>query len=131
MTSCARADMTTTFSQRLIEAAQHYYVLVDTNDVEGILALFTTDAVYHRPGYGPMVGRSQIEEFYRSQRVIERASHRLAEVVASGSMVAVHGQCAAHLKDGRDVDLRFADFFVADETGAFRRRDTFFFAPLV
>jgi hypothetical protein len=55
----------------------------------------------------------------------------VVDVVASGSAVAVHGTCTARLKDGSDLDLRFADFFVADQAGLFRRRDTFFFTPLV
>ena len=119
------------FCERLERAVRTYYQLVDANDVDGVVAMFAEDAVYNRPGYDPLIGRRQIERFFRDQRVIERGRHTVTEVVVSGSVVAVHGACSATLKSGRDLDLRFADFFVANASGAFQKRDTFFFAPLV
>jgi steroid delta-isomerase len=116
---------------RLVVAVRRYYDCVDSNDVDGVVALFTDDAVYHRPGYEPLVGRRRLERFYREERVIQRGEHRLAAVVVHGPAVAVHGEFSGTLRDGRELTLRFADFFLATETGSFRRRDTFFFTPLV
>ncbi|MFC0070453.1 hypothetical protein ACFFQW_42150 [Umezawaea endophytica] len=38
---------------------------------------------------------------------------------------------AGVLHDGKEVSLRFSDFFEFTDDGRFSRRDTFFFAPLV
>jgi len=110
---------------------RRYYRMVDGNDVDGLLALFATDAVYARPGYERLRGRAEIRAFYTGQRVIERGEHTLDCLVAEGDRVAVHGEFVGTLRDGRSVRLRFADFFVVDDEGLFTRRDTFFFAPLI
>jgi steroid delta-isomerase len=79
-----------------------------------------------------MKGRAAMAEFYRGQRVISAGVHTLDRMTIDGSGAAVHGEFAGVLKDGREVRLRFADFFVVvAENGLFARRDTFFFTPLV
>lgn len=108
-----------------------YYHRVDAGDVPGLLALFAEDAVYRRPGYPPLVGRDALERFYREQRIIRAGSHSLSVTVAQGDSVAVHGVFEGALLDGREVSLRFADFFEFTATGVIGVRDTFFFAPLV
>jgi ketosteroid isomerase-like protein len=108
-----------------------YYQRVDAGDVPGLLALFTEDAVYRRPGYPPLIGRDALERFYREQRIIRAGCHSLAATVAQGDSVAVHGVFEGALRDGRQVTLRFADFFEFTGAGVIRARDTFFFAPLV
>ncbi|MEU5284516.1 nuclear transport factor 2 family protein [Streptomyces sp. NPDC020755] len=110
---------------------RHYYELVDVGDVPGLLDLFAPDAVYRRPGYEPLVGRAQLEQFYREQRVIKTGRHALSTMLVQGDSAAVHGTFEGALHDGRAVALRFADFFTFSVNGAFRSRDTFFFAPLV
>ncbi|MGC4806688.1 nuclear transport factor 2 family protein [Micromonospora sp. DT233] len=111
---------------------RRYYELVDGGDVPALVGLFAADAVYHRPGYPPIVGREALERFYREQRVIRQGRHTLRTLVGSGAEIAVHGEFHGVLHDGREVALRFADFFTfADDEPAFSRRDTFFFAPLV
>jgi len=108
-----------------------YYELVDQGDVPGLVGLFEPDAVYCRPGYEPMVGHDGLTEFYRDQRVIREGRHIITDVVAASSQVAVRGEFNGVLHDGRAVSLRFSDFFEIGDGGAFRRRDTYFFAPLV
>ncbi|MDH6108603.1 steroid delta-isomerase [Kitasatospora sp. MAP12-15] len=110
---------------------QHYYELVDANDIDGLLDLFTPDAVYHRPGYAPLIGRAELERFYSADRVIARGTHSLHTVVACDDEVAAHGEFSGTLKDGSQVTVRFADFFAVREDGRFARRDTFFFSPVV
>jgi ketosteroid isomerase-like protein len=63
-----------------VGAVRRYYSLVDANDVAGIVDLFTDDAVYHRPGYEPLVGRQDLERFYREDRVIQAGAHRLTAI---------------------------------------------------
>ncbi|MFJ1767382.1 nuclear transport factor 2 family protein [Amycolatopsis sp. NPDC088138] len=110
---------------------RHYYRLVDRGDVEGLIALFDTDAVYHRPGYQPLHGHEELRHFYLEDRVIRDGRHDLDTVIASDDEVAVHGSFRGMLHDGNEVDVRFADFFTFQSDGSFSRRDTFFFAPLV
>ena len=108
-----------------------YYQLVAAGDVPALVALFSPDAVYERPGYAPLRGRDELTAFYRDARVIVDGRHRLRTTVTDGTAVAVHGDFEGLLKDGSRVRLRFADFFELDAEGLFRRRDTFFFEPAV
>jgi ketosteroid isomerase-like protein len=110
---------------------RRYYELVDSGDVSALVSLFAVDAVYHRPGYAPISGRAELERFYREDRVIKEGRHTLCALVGSVAEIAVHGEFHGVLRDGRAVDLRFADFFQFGDEDAFLRRDTFFFAPLV
>ncbi|WP_371478785.1 nuclear transport factor 2 family protein [Kitasatospora sp. NBC_00315] len=107
-----------------------YYDLVDAGDVAGLVALFTPEAVYFRPGYElPFAGHAEIAAFYTSGRIIDTGSHSLAQVVTDRNGVAVHGEFRGILKDGTRVAFRFADFFALAADGRFSRRDTFYFMP--
>ncbi|MFB4421393.1 nuclear transport factor 2 family protein [Streptomyces sp. QL37] len=110
---------------------RRYYELVDVDDVPGLVNLFTEEAVYRRPGYEPLVGRTDLERFYREDRVIREGRHVVSTLLLDGDDAAVHGTFSGTLRDGREVDLRFADFFTFSEADAFCCRETFFFAPLV
>lgn len=106
-----------------------YYELVDANDVDGLVALFTPDATYERPGYEPMRGHSGLTAFYSGERIIASGAHTLTHTVVDGDEVAVQGRFAGTARDGRVLDLRFADFFRLDgERIAYRT--TYFYAPL-
>lgn len=110
---------------------RRYYELVDMGDVPALVELFDHEAVYCRPGYDPLVGRAELERFYREQRVIKEGRHTLSTTLVHEDGAAVHGTFEGTLHDGQTVSLRFADFFTFSTTGAFRSRDTFFYAPLV
>jgi len=114
-----------------VQRVREYYELVDSGAVQALVELFAVGAEYHRPGYEPLVGRAQLEHFYRVQRVIREGRHTLTAVVESGDCVAVHGEFNGVLHDDRETSLRFADFFRLTAAGEFSRRDTFFFSPLV
>lgn len=114
-----------------VRAVRDYYACVDSGQISALVDLFADDAEYHRPGYEPIVGRNQLESFYREQRIIRDGRHTLTAIVGSDDLVAVHGEFNGVLQDGSSTSVRFADFFRFDHTGRFARRDTFFFAPLV
>jgi ketosteroid isomerase-like protein len=114
-----------------VSAVRRYYTLVDEGDVPGLVALFAPDAVYHRPGYPPLVGSAELTAFYLDQRIIREGRHTIASLVADSPHVAVQGTFAGVLHDGRTVDLRFSDFFTVGQDDRFTRRDTYFFTPLV
>ncbi|MFI7672827.1 nuclear transport factor 2 family protein [Actinophytocola sp. NPDC049390] len=112
-------------------AVRRYYELVDQGDVDGLVALFDPEAVYHRPGYPPLCGKEELLRFYSSQRVIKEGKHTVGTLVANGAEVAVHGEFHGTLHSGETVEARFADFFRCHPDGTFARRDTFFFVPLI
>ncbi|MFF0430546.1 nuclear transport factor 2 family protein [Streptomyces sp. NPDC004520] len=114
-----------------LRKVRRYYELVDAGQVQALVDLFAEDAQYHRPGYEPLVGKDQLEHFYRERRVIREGRHTVTTTVESGDCVAVHGEFNGVLHDDRQSSLRFADFFHLDTDGRFSRRDTFFFSPLV
>jgi ketosteroid isomerase-like protein len=118
-------------NDHVAEHVRRYYECVDAGQVDQLLDLFRPNAVYNRPGYPPMEGRAAMEAFYRGERVISAGAHTLDRLTVDETGAAVHGQFTGVLKDGREVSLRFADFFVVGEDGLFARRDTFFFAPMV
>ncbi|MBB6118425.1 nuclear transport factor 2 family protein [Nocardiopsis algeriensis] len=112
--------------------AREVYARVDGGDIGGLLELFSDDVVYERPGYQPIVGRTSFERFYREARVIREGVHTPdSVVVGEDGRVAVQGSFAGVLKDGTSVSLRYADFFTSGPDGRFRRRDTYFFSPMV
>lgn len=110
---------------------RHYYERVDAGDVAGVLDWFADDAVYHRPGYPPMRGRTSLAGFYGGERVIASGSHALDDVVVDGARVAVRGVFAGTLKDGSQVELGFSDFITYDAGGRALERRSYFARPAV
>lgn len=116
-------------SQDRIDLVRTYYDLVDAKD-DSMFELFHPESTYERPGYKPLEGRAEIEDFYRQDRVIESGSHSLETVIASDNLVAVEGSFSGVLRDGRDVTIRFAEFFEIEDSKFLRRR-SYFFVPSV
>ncbi|AYJ51622.1 nuclear transport factor 2 family protein [Rhodococcus sp. P1Y] len=108
-----------------------YYELVDANRVEDMLALFDDQAIYRRPGYEPLNGKSMLRSFYNGVRVIEHGSHQITCVIKQDRSAAVVGCFEGKLKSGSQVNVRFSDFFSLNEQGLITERDTFFFTPSI
>ena len=108
-----------------------YYDCVDAGDVEGLIALFTPDSVYRRPGYAPLSGHAELRHFYEEVRVIESGRHEVAQIVVELPSVVVVGDFAGRLRDGSDSTARFCDVFELTADHRIARRETFFSAPLV
>ncbi|MFE2358885.1 nuclear transport factor 2 family protein [Streptomyces parvulus] len=123
--------MTTFEVQQITERVRRYYALVDDGDVEGVVGLFADRAVYERPGYDPIVGREGLDAFYRGLRVIDSGRHRVVTLVVGSHDAAVEGEFRGRLKDGSEVELRFADFFRLNGELLIEVRNTYFFSPLV
>ncbi|MFC8571192.1 nuclear transport factor 2 family protein [Streptomyces sp. NPDC057245] len=117
--------------EQIAERVRRYYALVDDGDVRGVVGLFADRAVYERPGYEPIVGRDGLDAFYRGERVIDTGSHTVVSLVVGTGDAAVEGEFHGTLKDGSEVDLRFADFFRLNEDLLFEARNTYFFSPMV
>ena len=86
-----------------------YYDLVDANDVDGLVALFTPDATYERPGYEPMRGHSGLTAFYSGERIIASGAHTLTHTVVDGDEVAVQGRFAVAGTHAGRVEHAVAD----------------------
>jgi len=114
-----------------LQQIHHLYELIDTGDSAGVADLHAADAMYHRPGYEPMIGREAVFWFYHRDRIIAAGQHRIEMAVAEREQVAVHGRFGGRLHDGTPVDLRFADFFALDRTGLITERRTFYFTHTV
>lgn len=113
------------------DAVRRYYERVDAGDVAGVLDCFTDDAVYHRPGYDPMVGRESLAAFYGGDRVIADGRHSLDALLVDGNHVAVRGRFEGTLKDGSAARVGFCDFFVLDEEDRALTRHSYFDRPAV
>lgn len=109
---------------------REYYRLVDRNDFDALLSLFTLNAWYERPGYGRMNGTSDLQRFYSEERVIDVGRHIIDQLCSVGDFVIVQGRFTGLLKDGKSVSLGFADFFEMKGVKISGRR-TYFFAALV
>ncbi|HET9894001.1 MAG TPA: nuclear transport factor 2 family protein [Streptosporangiaceae bacterium] len=131
MTTTEVRDESLARQEARVSAVRRYYSCVDADDVTGLISLFAPDARYRRPGYEPLNGRDELERFYRGERVILQGSHTLTTLVVAENDIAVQGEFSGVLRDGREVSLRFADFFSFGPDNLFSRRDTYFFAPMV
>lgn len=87
-----------------------YYDLVDTRNLEGVLALFHPQIMYERGGQGAIHGIGELRNFFESGRLIREGRHELTTVLADGQHVAVRGQFSGTLHSGEAVTVRFADF---------------------
>ncbi|MGV0602986.1 nuclear transport factor 2 family protein [Mycolicibacterium sp. XJ1904] len=113
------------------DVVQKYYAEVDGGDVNAVMELFESDAEYARPGYSPMSGREAIRRFYEVDRVIVSGQHTIDSLVIDSGTVAVEGRFRGTLRGGVDADIKFADFFSLGPNGLIKRRQTYFYAPLV
>lgn len=111
-------------------AIKEYYRLVDANDIDGILALFTANCIYERPGYDPILGSQALRRFYEVDRVIAAGVHVVGRPLTAADSAAVEGVFKGVLRSGEEVSVRFADFFHM-VGGLIDLRRTYFFAPLV
>ncbi|KPN32011.1 ketosteroid isomerase-related protein [Halolamina pelagica] len=89
--------------------ARRYYDLVDAGDYGDLVALFTEDVVYERPGQASIEGRDALRTFYEEQRPLSEGTHELHAVVPDGTTVAVRGTFRGE-QDGDAVEIGFADF---------------------
>lgn len=112
------------------ESVRRYYTTVDTLGAAETVALFTSDAVYRRPGYAEMRGRGALAHFYGAERVIAGGRHTIEAILIDGASAAVRGLFRGVLRDGKDVDVGFADF-MRFEDGLIADRTTYFYNPAV
>lgn len=113
----------------LPDTVRSYYRAVDDDDIATLLDVFDDDAVYLRPGYAPIRGRRELDEFYRRVRVISSGRHHIDSITATDDTAVACGRFIGRSRSGDDLAADFADLFVGGARVRFRR--TYFFAPLV
>jgi len=106
-----------------------HYRLIDADDPAGAVALYSEDAVYHRPGFEPFVGREAVAEFYLRlrPRQIKSSRHVIDDIVVNGLIAASHGTFHGTAPDGAATAMRFGDFYTFNHDGLIVRRDTYYF----
>ncbi len=102
---------------------RRYYRLIDAGEIDELIALFSPDVSYVRPGQNPIEGRDALERFYRSERPLEDGAHEVEAVLVDGSRVAVRGRFSGR-QGGDPVSFGFADFHEF-EGGQIARRYTY------
>ena len=103
--------------------ARRYYELVDDGAYEELVALFSEDVLYERPGQKRIEGEAALREFYETGRPLSNGEHELHSVVSDGDTVAVRGTFRGE-QAGERVEIGFADFHEF-EAGEIVRRDTY------
>jgi ketosteroid isomerase-like protein len=103
---------------------------IDTRDFEGLRAFFTDDVTYDRPGYEMIRGLDALLHFYREVRVIAAGKHVLTRVVVDDRSGASWGRFQGTHRNGKALDVRFADCYTF-ENGKIKTRESYFFEPSV
>ncbi|AAG18930.1 MULTISPECIES: nuclear transport factor 2 family protein [Halobacterium] len=99
-----------------------YYDAVDEGDISAVLALFSDDIVYERPGTPTIVGTDDLGQFYRTERALT-GTHTVHTLTVDGDTVAVRGTFTGE-QAGDPVEFGFADFHVIRD-GAITERHTY------
>lgn len=90
--------------------------------------MFSTEAVYYRPGYPPMVGQEDIKMFYSKERIISSGKHSIDSILIAGNNAACRGSFVGIGRLGENLKIDFADFFTY-ENSHITSRTTYFFSP--
>lgn len=90
-----------------------YYDAVDDGRTDDLVALFTEDVAYDRPGHPRIEGRDELRAFYRDGRPLSDGNHEVHDVIPDDDRVAVRGTFSG-VQDGERVEIGFVDVHVFD-----------------
>jgi ketosteroid isomerase-like protein len=109
---------------------QRLFATVDRGSWAEMAQLYTDDAVYHRPGFTPVIGRAGIVDFYERLRPIASGRHDLERVLIAPDQGFCWGTFVGTLRTGEAVTESFADWYAFGDNRIAERR-TFFFRPAI
>ena len=89
-----------------------YYEYVDKKELDKLFSLFSDDIVYKRPGIPEIVGKEEFRRFYREKRMIEKGKHTVTNIIVEKDIVATQGFFKGTLKNGKSIQIGFAEFFI-------------------
>ncbi len=102
-------------NKKIIE--MNFFKSIDFNkekpcDLDTAMSCYAEGAVLELPPNPPIKGKMAIKEFFSRlpQRVAE-VSHIIRRIAAEGDLVAVSGFAPHKSKDGKVIEIHFADFF--------------------
>ena len=101
---------------------------LDKNDLTGILALFTDDAVYERPGKPIIRGRDALVHFYEHERVVAAGKHTIEEIIEGPVLTVTVGFYDGAGGDGAPLYMKFVDVYQFTGEKIHERR-SYFLAP--
>lgn len=107
---------------KLEEVVMKYYHLVDNQNYQPMLDLFTDDAVYRRCSQ-IIDGKESLRKFYYGERDL-RGIHLLKTSLGNEDLVVIEGIFQG-TKNGEPFKVRFSDFFWFNEEGKIRERHTY------
>ena len=106
------------------------FEIIDAADFDRLGEVFDAQVVYERPGYSPISGLAQLDDFYRFRRVIRTGRHHLHRLVFDSEAGVAIGLFTGELKDGSATEEPFADAY-RFSGGRIAHRQTFFFRPAI
>jgi ketosteroid isomerase-like protein len=104
------------------------FQIIDGGRWDDLGLVFAEDCVYRRPGYEALVGLTEIEHFYRHERIVDTGSHAVEGVVSGLGAAACWGRFSGRGRDGRMLDEGFADTYLVRD-GLIVCRCTYFYRP--
>lgn len=87
-----------------------YYINIDNGEIETVLELFSPKARYER-GTLILQGKSDVERFYRNERIIKSGNHIIKSIDSKENIVRVEGVFNGTLKSGEETSEQFEDKF--------------------
>ncbi len=117
--------------EELRQAVLAYYDALDRDDVEAVLACFTGDVLYRRPGYPTMAGIDQLRAYYETDRKLAAGRHMVRDVLVADFQAAAQGMYEGQLRDGDLMTMGFGAFFDFDGAARISEHTTYFYTPAV
>lgn len=100
-----------------------YYRLLDNNQIEELLALYSENIIYNRCGI-MIEGMAELRHFFMNERAMQgiHTAHEVheieQEVIVRGSFTGTNGKGEPH-------ELQFAEFYYFDEAKKICRRESY------
>src|SRR5690349_1559517 len=113
-----------------VQIVAELFSCIDGRNWDGLSECFEDRVVYERPGYEPLIGKRAVLDFYLHTRVVACGRHRVEGVIKEGDYIACWGSFSGTAKDGRALDIRFADIY-RTEGGRISLRRTYFDSPAI
>jgi len=104
--------------------------IIDGRRWDELGSIFADDCVYNRPGYEPIVGLTQLQQFYRHERIIASGEHKIERMVSDLGTVACWGTFVGHGKAGQPLKEDFADTYQVCDGKILSRRTYFYRAAI-
>lgn len=105
------------------------FAAVDRKDWNEVERFLHPDVVYSRPGYQPLIGAKAVMHFYREVRVLSSGIHEIQGIAVDGDVGSSWGRFVGTTRDGKPVDLEYAEWYLFTD-GRISSRKSYFFTPL-